>query len=904
MNLALSMGPQHLGRGSHNLANQIQRSNFWLTMLVVLCLGGSMLALSLSEVLKTHRKANHAAVNVIGQILTAEIKNQIDSVTDLASSPITLTSLSDSTEREVYLKPALAARENNSIFSPTALFDYKGRHLAGSMPGASEREQMKALVLAVLTSKHQQMVLSSGSRVKLLVAAPVIYPYSNDVIGILTGEIDLNGLFLQHVAQKDADVGVEIRHRGQVVMTTAALPHEAYLPAAFNLPFVLNQQASDMAVVLYTTQNPWWSPVTRLLGLAMFIGLLLSAVVWRASRKMATRITARIERLADECESIGAGRATHVTPDFHKDEIGVLSRTLDRALTAYHDINQNLEAVVEQKTKALLESESRFRGFFESNTSVVLQIDPHTGRVVLANQAASDFYGYSLVELMAMNISDINCSSPEKIKSEMALAEHQSRRSFIFQHRLRSGDVRDVEVYSTPMEINQVAVLLSIVHDITDRLVTERKLRINDQALMSISQGVIVTDAQGRVVSMNNAFSDITGYGLDEVLGTECNFLQGPDTDVNTIQAIREQQRAGQDYDGEILNYRKNGDFFWNAMTITRMFDDSGALSHFIGIVRDVTEQKKAEERLQLAANVFTFASEGIMITSADGTIVDTNEAFAFITGYCQADVVGRKPLMLGSGRHDRAFFVKLWTELQSTGLWQGEIWNHRKTGELYAAMLNISAVRDRKGRIDYFVAFYTDITVQKHHEQQLERSAHYDALTGLANRVMLADRLKLAMSQAMRRRKPLAVAFLDLDGFKAVNDVHGHDAGDTLLKTVATRMQHVLRDGDTLARIGGDEFVALLVDLDTPEESFPVMQRMLQAAALPVLVAGNLVQVTASLGATYFPQKDDTDAEQLFKQADQAMYEAKQGGRNRIHLFDAVSDQPVSTQLPTAELN
>lgn len=898
MKLELNIWHRPSSQKSQNLATQIQRASFWLTMLMVLSLGGSMLALSLNEVIQTQTKANHAAVNNIGQILTAEIKNQINSITDLASNPITWTSLTDSAGRDIYLKPALAARENSFTSSTAVLFDYKGRHIAGTHPDASEHKRMDALALVVLASKKRQMIVSPGAQVKLLVAEPVIYPYTKDVIGILVSEIHLNRLLLQHVKQENLEVGIDIRHGNQVVVTTAAWPHEAYLPAVFHMPFVLNQQPADIAVVLYSTHNPWWLSVARQLGLAMLVGLLLSTVVWRVSRQLAMRITARIERLAEECESIGTGRAIQITPDFHKDEIGVLTRTLAHVLKAYHHINQHLESVVEQKTKALLESEGRFRGFFENNASVMLQISPHTGRVMLANQAAADFYGYSVDELMTMRISDINCLLPEKVQAEMALVEHQGRQSFIFQHRLRSGEVRDVEVYSTPMQINEVAGLFSVIHDITDRLTVERKLKISNQALMSISQGVLVTDIEGKIVSMNNAFSDITGYGLDEVLGMRCKFLQGPDTDPDTIETISRILLTREEFDGEIINYRKNGQSFWNALTITPMFDNHGVLSHFIGIIRDITQRKQAENRLQLAANVFTFAREGIMITRADSTIVETNEAFALLTGYTQEEVVGRKPCMLGSSRKNSEFSSALWEELESQGHWHGEIWNRRKTGEFYAAMLNISAVRNNKNRIDYFVALYMDITDKKNYEQQLVRSAHYDTLTGLANRVLFADRLNQAMAQALRHRTLLALIYLDLDGFKAVNDVHGHQVGDILLMTVAQRMQQVLREVDTLARVGGDEFVAVLVDLDTAEESLPIMQRMLLAASLPVLIEDAEVQVSASLGVTYFPQAGETSAEQLMQQADQTMYQAKQAGKGQIKVFQAKQDQPISTDV------
>ena len=225
---------------------------------------------------------------------------------------------------------------------------------------------------------------------------------------------------------------------------------------------------------------------------------------------------------------------------------------------------------------------------------------------------------------------------------------------------------------------------------------------------------------------------------------------------------------------------------------------------------------------------------------------------------------------------------------MRSSGQWHGEIWNRRKNGEFYAAMLNVSAVRNSKNHIDYFVALYTDITAKKNYQHQLERRAYHDPLTGLANRVLLTDRLDQAMAHALRHHQQLALVYLDLDGFKAVNDAHGHQGGDLLLITLAERMQAVLREGDTLARVGGDEFVAVLVDLASNAESGPVLERMLRAASTPVLIEAAPVQVSASVGVTYFPQNCPTSAEQLLEQADQAMYQAKQSGKNRIQIFGA----------------
>ena len=307
-----------------------------------------------------------------------------------------------------------------------------------------------------------------------------------------------------------------------------------------------------------------------------------------------------------------------------------------------------------------------------------------------------------------------------------------------------------------------------------------------------------------------------------------------------------------------------------------------------------IIERKQVEEKLQLAGNVFTHAREGIMITAADGTIIDVNAAFSRITGYTRDDVLGQNPRLLNSGRQGKEFYATMWHQLNENGHYFGEIWNRRKTGEVYAEMQTISAVRDAEGNVLQYVALFSDITTLKEHQHQLEHIAHYDALTNLPNRVLLADRLRQGMNQAQRRGQALAVAFLDLDGFKAINDQHGHEAGDQLLIAVAARMKQTLRDGDTLARIGGDEFVAVLVDLTDATASAPMLTRLLAAAALPVVFGDIVLQVSASIGVTIYPQAEGVDADQLLRQADQSMYQAKLAGKNRYHIFDAEQDRSV----------
>lgn len=328
----------------------------------------------------------------------------------------------------------------------------------------------------------------------------------------------------------------------------------------------------------------------------------------------------------------------------------------------------------------------------------------------------------------------------------------------------------------------------------------------------------------------------------------------------------------------------------WFELSVSPLRDGDEAERHFIFIARDITQRKTADEKLQLAGRVFTHAREGIMVTSARGLILDVNEAFTRITGYEREEAIGRSPSILSSGRQGKGFYVALWRDLVERGYWSGEIWNRRKTGEMYAELLTISAIRDEHGATAQYVALLSDITELKEHQNELERVAHFDALTNLPNRILLADRLQQAMNQVPRTGFQLAVAFLDLDNFKAINDAHGHDVGDLLLIALAKRIKETLREGDSLARIGGDEFVAVLVDLEDPSDSLVVLERLLQAAAEPVTLyrAGDpvVVCVSASAGSALYPL-DGLDADMLLRNADHAMYRAKQSGKNRFHLFE-----------------
>jgi diguanylate cyclase (GGDEF)-like protein/PAS domain S-box-containing protein len=400
-------------------------------------------------------------------------------------------------------------------------------------------------------------------------------------------------------------------------------------------------------------------------------------------------------------------------------------------------------------------------------------------------------------------------------------------------------------------------------------------------------------DCDGRIASYHSHRSDLLAAPPELFMGKRFADLLPPDAASACQQAIDE---AAQDGFSNGVTYRlalPQGEH-WFELSVAPLHAQAEPDLHFILIARDITERKRANESLQLAAGVFSHAREGITITDARGTIIDVNAAFSRITGYSREEALGQNPRMLSSGQQDAAFYRLMWSALLAQGHWSGEVWNRRKGGEVYAAMLTITAVRDPQGDTVQYVALFSDITAVKEHQSQLEHIAHFDALTGLPNRLLLADRLHQAMNQVARRGQHLAVVYLDLDLFKGINDLHGHAVGDELLVALAHRLKESLREGDTLARMGGDEFVAVLIDLESASHSLPLVERLVRTAAQPVAVGELELQVSASLGVTFYPQAQEMDADQLLRQADQAMYQAKLSGKNRYHLFDAEQDSSI----------
>ncbi|MFW5816724.1 MAG: EAL domain-containing protein, partial [Wenzhouxiangella sp.] len=447
-----------------------------------------------------------------------------------------------------------------------------------------------------------------------------------------------------------------------------------------------------------------------------------------------------------------------------------------------------------------------------------------------------------------------------------------------------------------------------VLMDVTDRHEAEERLEHSRHLLRYIIEharyAVAVHDRDMNYIYVSQNYLDIFNVSDRDIIGKH-HYEVFPDLP----QKLREVHRRV--LQGEVLAADDDpfeypdGTLDWTRWECRPWFEFDGTIGGLIVYTEITTRQRQAErdlrektealarsnERLEQLATVFTHVREGVIITDAGGDIVEVNSAFSRITGYERAEALGRNPRFLRSGRHGSSFYRDVWQSLEREGYWSGEMWNRRKSGELYPQQTTITAVRDGQGRTVQYVALVNDISDIKQHERQIEYASNYDALTGLPNRHLLAERLKHSMLQMQRHDSGLAVIYLDLDGFKAVNEAFGHEMGDRLLCQLADRVQATLRGGDSVSRLGGDELVLVLLDVAERSDAEALLESLIESISAPFVVDENKLRLSASLGVTLYPQPEAVDADQLMRQADQAMYRAKLAGKGTYQFFDREED-------------
>ncbi|TXT41694.1 MAG: hypothetical protein FD135_21 [Comamonadaceae bacterium] len=550
---------------------------------------------------------------------------------------------------------------------------------------------------------------------------------------------------------------------------------------------------------------------------------------------------------------------------------------------------------------ALLEREELFHAIFEQASNGIELVNLDSLQFVEVNPAACRMLGYTHEEYLRMRLPDTLVDMDEA--TLMACVQQvQASGGATFEHRLRckNGDILDTEVTARKLDVTDKRLLVWVWRDITVSKRAEQALQKSladySDLVRKISVGVykfrMNRDGHMAFDFVSPRWCQLMDLSEEEAMRSpKAAFARVHPDDLERFVHLNEEARNTCGlfaWEGRMLT--KDGRLRWQHIESqpTRL-DDGDVL--WSGIQYDVTDRRLAEEALRINASVFDNSHEAIVITDASNLITDINPAFTRITGYKREDVLGRNPKLLSSGRQDQDFYDDLWESLRINKSWRGEIWNRRKSGDIYAELLSITAIADIDGKVQRYLGIFSDISYIKEHEAELRHVANFDALTGIPNRRLLSDRLQQAIVHTERSAKMLAVCYIDLDGFKQVNDQFGHETGDQLLMSITRRLQEVLRSGDTLARLGGDEFVVLFNDLSLEQECIQLLDRVLDTVAQPVTLVGHEIQVSASLGVTFFPE-DREDGDTLLRHADQAMYIAKQTGKNRYHLYDSAHDQ------------
>ncbi len=440
------------------------------------------------------------------------------------------------------------------------------------------------------------------------------------------------------------------------------------------------------------------------------------------------------------------------------------------------------------------------------------------------------------------------------------------------------------------------------------RAEADDRLKAVNQRLQTVLQTVpdlmFEMDREGRYLDVwPGRDPDLLVVDRDRLLGHTVHEVMPPESAERVLQTLAEAEVEGRSRGRRIKLSLPQGDYHFElSAAVSADMSEASPDPRFIVMSRDVTHRVQAEHELRIAATAFE-SQDGIMIVDAQQRIVRVNQSFTDITGYSAEEAVGQKPSMLRSGRHDAAFYEEMKSRLATTGRWSGEIWNRRKDGEIFPEWLTITAVPSPQGGPLQYIGSFIDVTHRKRVEQEIERLAFHDPLTGLPNRRLLTDRLHHALSACARNHRRAALLFIDLDNFKSLNDTRGHDVGDLLLVEVARRLGGIVREIDTVARLGGDEFVVLIEDLDPSGDSAAAAARRVgekigEAVAQPHALRDDIHIATCSVGIRVF--EHGARVEDLLKHADTAMYAAKTAGRNTVRFFDPAMEAALHRRSQT----
>ncbi len=572
------------------------------------------------------------------------------------------------------------------------------------------------------------------------------------------------------------------------------------------------------------------------------------------------------------------------------EEIDEYGKKIDYIITS-KDILNNLQGNYSKFLEKKLKSQ---RATFENLQDLVIEAYDFGDSQVIswANRSAK--------ERLCVNIDD----SLKKIIPSYVVQEliKECAKTISYYKERVEIDGRLYRLSASSVSMFGTSVIKILLSDFTELYLTNRELHeqvdimsdsmsehesMQNEILNQHSIGIGYISMEGEILFVNDYVLNLLGYREDELLGK--NILEITHRDDHDKTLAKKDTRFNTEDTTEVnvekRYLHKEGYPVWIHISMSISRGKDGKPQYVIGFIKDIRGRKESEKRLKLASEVFDNTNEGIVITDKKLKIQAVNGAFCDISGYSNKEVVLNSALFLRSAHHDEIFYKNMWQSVKKDGYWKGEMWSVRKSGERFPQWLNISTIKDESDNITNYIGVFSDISTIKQSEAELEFLAHHDPLTKLPNRLLLTSRLSQAMKRAKREGSKIAVLFLDLDRFKEINDTFGHSYGDEILTTVTTRFKIAMREKDTIARIGGDEFIILIEEMDDISDIDQVLFKILNVFKDKIVVYQNSFKLSASIGVSIYPD-DGLMIEDLIKNADAAMYQAKEAGRNTYRFY------------------
>jgi diguanylate cyclase (GGDEF)-like protein/PAS domain S-box-containing protein len=546
---------------------------------------------------------------------------------------------------------------------------------------------------------------------------------------------------------------------------------------------------------------------------------------------------------------------------------------------------------------AALDLIARMVGALDQTPLVAISSLDRDGRVTFCNAQFAKLAGLPMHEVSGRALAELLSRAERQAEHDAMVEEvwRSGKSGPLGDWHVRAFSGRELWLYSTKVPVWQGGELAQVVCmdvDITQRKDKESALLAvgeNFSLMFGRSSDAVLIMRDGLIAEANPAAAGLFKCDMASRLAGrrlhQFSPLRQPGGELSETEVARQEQIAFSQGNSrfEWCYTGCDGNAFWAEVLMTALQPGQSELLYVV--VRDISDRKQAERTVRLSAQVFENSHDAIVLTDRRRYIIASNRAYSQTTGFAAEELLGQPISLYRSGVQDDSFYREVWSQVDAADHWQGETWARRKNGEMFACWVSVTAIRDQAGLVSNYMGILSDITERKKSEEYTRHLAEHDFLTDLPNRVLLLDRLNLALAAARRGNTALAVLFLDLDRFKMINDTLGHAVGDRLLKEVAARLLKCVRSVDTVSRHGGDEFVIVLAEVGGPERAAHVAETVLQAVTQEYVLGEHLLHISTSIGIAMFPQ-DGSDIDSLVKHADIAMYHAKQGGRSRYQFF------------------